>query len=202
MGRKLIPSFHREHVSGKIKHQQDNFQLKEENFEIETTIGSQTKNIWTVSADIIPLIEKIFSERKIQCFSDYLIKVMMDTGKGKTKVCFSTIPYECGSSNHKRASYEQGGILAKKSQYSGVNKCILCFCSSQIKETNSNLKKIFKLVNINELLIKYENVIIIGDLKILNKTYGIMEASSIHPCIYCLAIKHELLPGSPFKFKK
>ena len=139
---------------------------------------------------------------KIQRFSEYLIKVLLDTGKGKTKVCFSIIPYECGYSNHKRANYEQGGILAKKSQYSNVNECVLCFCSSQIKETNSNLKKIFKLVNINELLIKYENVIIIGDLKILNKTYGIMEASSIHPCIYCLAIKHELLPGSPFKFKK
>ena len=47
-----------------------------------------------------------------------------------------------------------------------------------------------------ELFSLYENFIFTGDLKILNEVYGIIEASSKHPCIFCDAPSQELSSGS------
>ena len=96
-----------------------------------------------------------------------------------------------------RATYAQGGILAKGSLYSGINKCIMCFCTPQIKEVSWNLEKIFNLMGMDQVFLEYENVIFTGDLKLLNEVYGLMEAGSNHPCIYCTALKQELEAGPP-----
>ena len=157
----------------------------------------QNTDLWTVWAPIVPLIEWINNYRKNTASSDYLIKVMADSGKGKTIVCFCIIPMnECTSTNT-RSTYAEGGVLAKCSLNSGINKCIMCFCVPKIKEVNWNLKKIFELVNINQLFLEYKNVIFTGDLKLLNEFYGLMEASSKHLCLYCTALSQELKSGLP-----
>ena len=66
-----------------------------------------------------------------------------------------------------------------------------------MKELNWNLKKIFELINIAQLLSEYKNVIFTGDLKLLNEVYGLMEASSKHPCLYCTAESQQLKSGLP-----
>ena len=101
---------------------------------------------------------------------------------------------ECISTNT-RSTYAEGGVLEKCSLNSGINKCIMCFCVPKIKEVNWNLKKIFELININQLFLEYKNVIFTGDLKFLNEVYGLMEASSMHPCLYCTAVSQELKSG-------
>ena len=121
---------------------------------------------------------------------------MADTGQGKTKICFCIIPTE-ESVKKSRATYAQGGILAKGSLYSGINKCIMCFCTPQIKEVSWNLEKMFNLMGMDQVFLEYENVIFTGDLKLLNEVYGLMEAGSNHPCIYCTSLKQELEAGPP-----
>ena len=68
---------------------------------------------------------------------------MADSGRGKTKVCFCIISINQSISTKTRSTYAQGGVLAKCSLSSGVNKYILCFASPDMKEVNWNLKKIF-----------------------------------------------------------
>ena len=122
---------------------------------------------------------------------------MADTGKGKTKVCFCIIPMNESTPTKTRSTYAEGGVLAKSSLNSGVNKCIMCFCVPKIKEVNWNLRIFFELINLDQLLSEYKNVIFTGDLKLLNEVYGLMEASSKHPCLYCTAESQELKPGLP-----
>ena len=111
---------------------------------------------------------------------------MADSGQKITKVCFCIVPLtECQKVS--RATRSEGGILAKGAMYSGVNKCIMVFCAPQIKETHKNFEKIFDLIKLNQLLLSSNNVIFTGDFKLLNEVYGLMEASSKHPCIYCTA---------------
>ena len=199
LGRQAIPSHYREHASNQI-HLLDNFfNVEKHNFITATNAGMPTKyiDLWTVWAPIIPLIECINNYRKNIASSDYLIKVMADSGKGKTIVCFCIIPINEYTSANTRSTYAEGGVLSKCSLNSGINKCIMCFCVPKICELNWNIKKIFELINIDQLLSEYKNVIFTGDLKLLNEVYGLMEASSKHPCLYCTAESQELKSGLP-----
>ena len=120
---------------------------------------------------------------------------MADSGQKMTKVCFCIVPTE-----HKkmsRATRSEGGILAKGAMYSGVNKCIMVFCAPQIKETHKNLEKVFDFIKLNQLLLSNNNVVLTGGFKLLNEVYGLMEASSKHPCIYCTAPAQEIISGTP-----
>ena len=73
----------------------------------------------------------------------------------------------------------------------------MVFCAPQIKETHKNFEKIFDLIKLNQLLLSSNNVIFTGDFKLLNEVYGLMEASSKHPCIYCTAPAQEIVSGTP-----
>ena len=103
-------------------------------------IPSEYTELWTVWAPIVPLIIHI-NEYRNNDPSDYLIKIMVDTGNGQSKVCFCIIPIKEWSTDTSRSTYAEGGVLAKQSLDSGINKCILCFCVPEIKEINWNLKK-------------------------------------------------------------
>ena len=142
------------------------------------------------------MIEFINIERQNDSSSEYLIKVMADTGQQMFKVCFCIIPLtEC--KNMSRATRSEGGILAKGAMYSGVNKCIMVFCAPKMKGNDQNLeKKVFDLIKLNQLLLSYNNVIVTGDFCLLNEVYGLMEASSKHPCIYCTAPAQEIASGT------
>lgn len=201
LGRQAIPSHYREHVSSQINFLKDYFYVEKHNFITETKSGLPTTftDMWCVWAPIVPLIVIIFDLRENTDKSDYLIKVMADTGKGTTKVCFSIIPFNECTSTKKRTKYVDGGILAKRSLDSGINKCIICFCVPEIKEVNWNFKKIFELINMDQLLSEFKNVIFAGDFKLLNEVYGLMACSSKHPCIYCTAELQTLQPGLPRK---
>ena len=63
----------------------------------------------------------------------------------------------------------------------------MCFCAPEIKEYHSNLEKIFTIIKIDDVFSEHSKVIFTGDLKFLNEIYGLMKASSRHPCIYCTA---------------
>ena len=122
---------------------------------------------------------------------------MADSGQRKMKICFCIILLkEEEEPKQSRSTYAERGILAKGLLFSSVNKCIMSFCCPQIKEVYLNLQKIFQLICINELFVKYENIIFTGDLKVLNEVYGIMEASSKHPCVFCNAASQDLSAGS------
>ena len=76
------------------------------------------------------------NERGSHGISNYLIKVMVDSGECKTKICFTICVIPTGnitSVKRKRASYAEGGILNKATLSSGINKCIMCFCTLEIK---------------------------------------------------------------------
>ena len=73
---------------------------------------------------------------------------------------------------------------AKGYKYSGINKCIMYFCAPEIKESHYNLEKIFKLIQIDEVFLKYPIVIFTGDIKFLNEVYRIMAAGARHPFLY------------------
>ena len=171
--------------------------FEKQSFITETQSGEPivSKDLWSVWANIKDLIEFINIERQNDSSSEYLIKVMADTGQQMFKVCFCIIPLtEC--KNMSRATRSEGGILAKGAMYSGVNKCIMVFCAPKIKENNQNLEKVFDLIKLNQLLLSYNNVIVTGDFCLLNEVYGLMEASSKHPCIYCTAPAQEIASGT------
>ena len=94
-----------------------------------------------------------------------------------------------------RYTYAEGGVLGKGGQYSGINKCIMCFCSPQIKEHHWNLAKIFNLLKIDDILATFENVVLTGDLKI--EIYGLMEGNTKHPCLYCTVERQHIPAGQP-----
>ena len=73
----------------------------------------------------------------------------------------------------------------------------MCFCAPEIKEHHWNMEKIFDLIKLDDVFASYENVILTGDLKMLNEIYGLMEGSSKHPCLYCTAEAQQLTPGEP-----
>ena len=113
-----------------------------------------------------------------------MIKIMCDSGQGKTKVCLCIIPLDDDNVNKKaRNTYAEGGVLAKGGQYSGTNKCIMCFCAPAIKEHHWNMATIFNLIKINDVFATFENVILTGDLKLLNEVYDLMVGSSKYPCL-------------------
>ena len=56
---------------------------------------------------------------------------------------------------------------------------------------------IFNLIKINDVFATFENVILTGDLKLLNEVYGLMEGSSKHPCLYCTAEAQQLAAEQP-----
>ena len=60
--------------------------------ETKSGLVSVSKELWTVWSPIAPLVNKVMTERKVEDSSDYLIKVMEDTGQGKTKICFCICP--------------------------------------------------------------------------------------------------------------
>ena len=50
----------------------------------------------------------------------------------------------------------------------------------------------------NEVFIKYKNVIFTGDIKVLNEIYGLVESSCKHPCIYCTS-ESQVLESGPLR---
>ena len=204
LGRNAVPPRYRDRLSQKTRSLDEYFTLEEHRFVVETKAGvpSDEQLVWTVWAPILPLVKRVMKGRKINenDADDYMIKVMADTGQGKTKICFCICPIRtsCGRDlRKKRATYAEGGILSKASSWSGINKCIMCFCAPEIKEINSNLNKIFQLIQMEDLFRSLENVILMGDLKLLNEVYGLMEASSRHPCLYCDSVAQSLQAGVP-----
>ena len=129
---------------------------KKHNFITATFSGipSKYEDRWSVFAPIVPLIQRINEHRKIQIHqSDFLTKIMCDSGQGKAKVCLCIIPLNIGDVEKKeRHTYKEGGILAKGSQCSGINKCIMCFCAPEIKEHYWNMEKIFDLIKLDDVL--------------------------------------------------
>ena len=187
LGRSVIPPYYREHVS-ESNHLLDKF-YKHEKINFIGGDSSETKDFWAVWASMCPLIEVIISARNLNPQDKYFIKIMGDSGQNKTKICFLVMPLEDPFSLvRKRHTYAEGGSLGRGFQYSGINKCIMSFCAPVIKETYTNLQKIFELIKVEEVFMKFENVIFTGDLKFLNEMYGIMEGSSRHPCLYCTAV--------------
>ena len=65
------------------------------------------------------------------------------------------------------------------------------------KGNSQNREKVLDLIKLNQLLLSYNNVVLTGDFKLLNEMYGLMEASSKHPCIYCTAPTYETISGTP-----
>ena len=127
-----------------------------------------------------------------------MIKIMCDSGQGKTKVCICIIPLNDTNVEKKaRYTYAEGGVLGKGGQYSGINKCIMCFCSPQIKEHHWNLAKIFNMLKIDDVFATFENVVLTGDLKILNEIYELMEGNAKHPCLYCTVERQQIPAGQP-----
>ena len=55
----------------------------------------------------------------------------------------------------------------------------------------------FLLIKIEETFKKFDNVILTGDLKLLNEVYGLMGSTAKHPCIYCTTTLQELKAGYP-----
>lgn len=155
LGRKSTPPNYINHASKEINLLKDFFNSDQQNFITETkdSLPIKYENIWTVWAPMLPLIQFINNKRNNTCSSNYIIKIMGDSGQGKTKICFCVIPIE-RAAKKSRASYAEGGILSKGSIYSGVNKCIMCFCCPQIKEDNWNLKKIFNLIGIDQVFFR------------------------------------------------
>ena len=203
MGRNSVPPRYREKLSQQTRTLEEYFISERHRFVIETKSGVITDErlMWTVYAPILPLVRRVMMERGLEDpnSEDYMIKVMADTGQGKTKICFCICPTSdsSGLEKKKRSTYAEGGVLNKASSWLGIKKCIMCFCAPEIKELNSNLKTVFDLIQIEDLMQSYGNVILIGDLKLLNEVYGLMEASSKHPCLYCDAESQTLQAGAP-----
>ena len=197
LGHHAVPAHYREHASKQGHLLKDFYSVEKLNFITETQSAEPTilKDLWSVWADINNLIEFINNKRQNDSSSEYLIKVMADTGQQMTKVCFCIIPFT-EYKNMSRATRSEGGILAKGAIYSGVNKCIMVFCAPKMKKNNQNLEKIFDRIKLNQLLLSYKNVIVTGDFNLLNEVYGLMEASSKHPCIYCTAPAQEIASGT------
>ena len=201
LGRKCIPTNYRNHASSLSK-SLDNFYVCEKHeFIVSTKSGEPSKYMamWSVYAPIVPLIEWVNIKRENVNPEDYMIKIMCDSGQGKLKICMCIIPInsDINLTKKTRSLYIEGGILAKGYQYSGINKCIMCFCAPGIKEHHWNMRKIFNLIKIHDVFTKFQNVILTGDLKLLNEIYGLMESSSKHPCLYCTAESQQIVMGEP-----
>ena len=200
MGRKSIPPNYPEHASAQSQILDKFYSHEKHNFITATKSGypPEYNDMWTVYAPILPLVEFININRENLNPSDFMIKIMCDSGQGKTKVCICIIPlYDTNIEKKARNTYADGGVLAKEHQYSGIYKCIICFCAPAIKEHHWNFSKIFDLMKIDDVFGKFENVILTGDLKFLNEVYGLMEGSSKHPCLYCTAESQQLTAGQP-----
>ena len=137
MGSKYFPSNYREYAPAQ-SHILDNLYIHEKHNFITATksgIPSEYNDIWTVYAPIVPLVEFINIQRENLNPSEPMIKIMCDSGQGKTKVCLCIIPLDDDNANKKAwNTYAEGEVLAKGGQYSGINKCIMCFCAPAIKK--------------------------------------------------------------------
>ena len=73
---------------------EDFYCVEKQSFITETQSGEPTvlKQIWSVWADINDLVEFINNKRQNNSPTEYLIKVMDDTGQKMTKVCFCIVP--------------------------------------------------------------------------------------------------------------
>ena len=90
LGRQSITPRYIEHASSMSQVLGEFYMCEKQVFVTETKSGvvSVSKELWTVWSPIAPLVNKVMTERKVEDSSDYLIKVMGDTGQGKTKICF------------------------------------------------------------------------------------------------------------------
>ena len=89
------------------------------NFITATESGKPTEynDIWAVYAPIVPLIECVNVHRENLNPSDFMIKIMCDSGQGKTKVFICIIPLN-DTNVEKKAWYTdaESGVLEKGGQ--------------------------------------------------------------------------------------
>lgn len=127
------------------------------------------------------LLQAVIEKRGLYC--DCQIKIMADGGQGFFKICLSVWSedyLEDSDLNKKRTLYSEGGSCSKTAKLTGVNKLILLCIVPQIKETYNNVKLLFNLVEINDIVFRF-----VCDLKLLLIVNGQQTATSTYPCPYC-----------------
>ncbi|CAH1104321.1 unnamed protein product [Psylliodes chrysocephalus] len=121
---------------------------------------------------------------------------MADGGQGFFKVSMTILPanddpaYDNNLADHipgKRSRYAEGGMVGKKANWTSVQKLIMLAIVPKIKETYENLKVLFDLTQLNNVLFKF-----VADFKLLLIVNGQQTATSTYPCPYCFVTLDEL----------
>lgn len=185
VGRKAIPAHYEKHMTETSNILDYMYHVVTMNF--DTDIGTEKRPV--IWADAQELLECIIEKR--QFIGHVNVKVMADSGQGFFKVSIAVFPEtnnEVGIGNlKKRNLYAEGGTTGKKSVFTSVNR-LLCLCIvPKIKETYTNIKQLFDLINLNKIPFKF-----VSDFKILLLVNGQQTASATFPCPYCFISRQDL----------
>ena len=186
LGRGAIESNLRDHLKEARNLLEDYFYYSEQSFFISEQKGYQDRILVTVK-DIDTFVKYILNQRDLDPH-DHIVRIGLDGGGTFLKLCLSIFKKQDNVQlPHKRHQRSvQSPFLD-----TGVKKSFIIGIVQSVFENYENIQKIFSHIK-NFESIKYH---ICNDLKATSIILGIQNASSKHPCPFCvvddLGVNHD-----------
>lgn len=159
--------------AGIVETIRDSTHVLDEFFE-QTYIESNNSNCLVYCNKLNDFVAFILNHR--DCSEEIIVKVGADGGAGSLKICLTIQDCLSSSCSHKD---------------SGVKKSFILAIAYGVPESFENLKIMFEKLNLNNFfsIMNYnDNVVVVGDMKIINLILGIFKILFVELSI----IKHDL----------
>lgn len=128
-------------------------------------------------------INFISHKRKFEPDDNLLIKFGCDSGGGSLKLAMTVSLKDDPKERDK-------GYL-----YTGVKKTFILAIAYDTSETHNNVALIFHKLELTDFTVLNGEVWFSSDLKMYNKSLGLMDYSSLHPCSFCTMDKTSIQNG-------
>lgn len=182
-GKNSVEIDYRKHMTEKSKTLENCYHITKFNFDVAKEKNKkELPVIWT---NVEKVLEAVIIERKL--IGNYKLKIMGDKGKKFFKISMSILPEELFKEKDddepaakRRKLYSEGGSAAHASPATSVKKLILLCVVPDISETYDNLKTLFELIKMNDVLFKF-----VCDFKLLLLINGQQTATATFLCPYC-----------------
>lgn len=181
-GRKSIPANFSKQIAERANILKDFYKYDMFDFDVEKSdIPQKRPVVWCNSEEIL---EEVIVKRSL--VGDYVIKIMADGGQGFFKVCMTILPGNYVSDPDSASDSTQAKRM-KFDKLTSVHKLIMLGIVPQIKESYENVKKLFDLIQINDIPFKF-----VSDFKLLLIINGQQTATATFPCPYCFVTLKQL----------